>query len=266
MSDQWQNFLGNLGTWRGSFSGLGPDGQEQNSTPSILSLIADPAEERLVHFRLRRFADPACSGEPVSDLQQDYRSLGRQVVFFETGTFCKGSLQVAPGSNFGAEFGFIHGDRRHRLVQLHNDEGRFDKLVLIREFREGSDAREEPSLTPFALRGSWSGMASTISADWPEPDLAICQFNIDVSAGGALTMEENVSRATPAAEGSDVRVTWMADGGYHRTPEGVSHREPFRLEAGWLVGDDRLERLIRCYDRTGAWLSATQIIATRARA
>ena len=151
MADQWQNFLGNLGTWRGSFSGLGPDGQEQNSTPSILSLIADPAEERLVHFRLRRFADPACSGEPVSDLQHDYRSLGRQVVFFETGTFCKGSLQVAPGSSFGAEFGFIHGDRRHRLVQLHNEEGRLYKLVLIREFREVSDAREEPSLTPLRL-------------------------------------------------------------------------------------------------------------------
>ena len=143
---------------------------------------------------------------------------------------------MAPGSSFGAEFGFIHGDRRHRLVQLHNEEGRLDKLVLIREFREGSDAREEPSLTPSALSGSWSGTASTISAHWPEPDLATCQFNIDVSEGGALTMAESFSRATPAAEGPDVRVTWMADGGYHHTPEGLSHREPFRIEAGWLAG------------------------------
>ena len=264
MADQWQNFLGNLGTWRGSFTGLGPDGQEQDSTPSILSLTADPAEERLVQFRLRRFADSACTGEPISDLQQDYRSLGRQVVFFETGSFCKGSLQVAPGSSFGAEFGFIHGDRRHRLVQLHSAEGQFDKLVLIREFREGSEAREEPPLTPTALSGSWSGNVATISADWPEPEQATCTFEIDTNPSGALTIKDRFSRGTLAEIGSENQITWMADGGYHRTPRTVSHREAFRVEAGWLTGRDRLERLIRCYDRTGAWLSATQVMATRA--
>jgi hypothetical protein len=263
MADQWQNFLGNLGTWRGSFTGLGPDGAEQESTPSILSLEASASEERLVHFRLRRFADASRSGEPVSDLQQDYRSLGRQVVFFESGTFCKGSLQVAPGSSFGAEFGFIHGDRRHRLVQLHSADGQFDKLVLIREFREGSEAQEEPALRPAAINGAWSGTASTISADWPEPEQATCQFTIDTSAPDSLHIQEQFSRGTPPPAGPQDRLTWMADGGYHRTPQTVSHREAFRVEAGWLVGANRLERLIRCYDRTGAWLSATQIIATR---
>jgi hypothetical protein len=264
VADQWQNFLGNLGTWRGSFTGLGPDGQEQDSTPSILSLTSDPGEERLVHFRLRRFADQACSGEPLHDLQQDYRSLGRQVVFFDSGTFCKGSLQIAPGSSFGAEFGFIHADRRHRLVQLHNADGHFDKLVLIREFREGSAAVEEPMLTPAALSGSWCGTASTINADWPEPELDTCQVEIQTNSNGALNIRETFSQTGQTSAGDDSHMTWMADGGYHRTPFTVSHRESFCVEAGWLVGGTRLERLIRRYDRTGAWLSATQIIATRA--
>jgi hypothetical protein len=37
----------------------------------------------------------------------------------------------------------------------------------------------------------------------------------------------------------------------------VSHRHAFTVEAGWLTAPDRLERLIRRYDSSGAWLSAT---------
>lgn len=262
MASQWDNFLQNLGTWRGSFTSLDGSGQEQDSTPSILSLEASSAEERLVHFRLRRFADAACQGEPIHDLQQDYRSLGKQVVFFGTGTFCKGSLQVAPGSAFGAEFGFIHADRRHRLVQLHHDDGSFNRLVLIREFRDGTGATEEPPLSGNALQGHWSGELSTISADWPEPEHGSCSFEINGS-GSTLQIQDSFSRGTPPQSSAEDALTLMADGGYHLSPRSVSHRSAFRVEAGWLVGPHRLERLIRCYDRSGAWLSATQIIATR---
>lgn len=244
MASQWDNFLQNLGTWRGSFSSLSADGQVLSSTPSILSLEKGN-EERLVHFRLRRFADQTCEGEPIHDLQQDYRSLGRQVVFFETGTFCKGSLQVAPGSAFGAEFGFIHADRRHRLVQLHRNDGSFDKLVLIREFRSGTEAEDYPPLESSQLQDSWSGTAATISADWPEPDFEPCCFSLNLSADSAQ------------------QLTWMPDGGYHLTPREINHRHAFEVEAGWLTGPNRLERLIRRYDAKGAWQSATQIIASR---
>ena len=61
MVSQWENFLQNLGTWKGSFSTLGDHGQVLSATPSILSL-EQGNEERLVHFRLRRFADQACEG------------------------------------------------------------------------------------------------------------------------------------------------------------------------------------------------------------
>ena len=68
-------------------------------------------DDRLVRFALRRWpADlpvapgggPAeGAGEPSRAVEQDYRSLGRQVVFFDSGAFNKGSLQVAPNTTFG---------------------------------------------------------------------------------------------------------------------------------------------------------------------
>ena len=214
MSSQWDNFLRNLGEWRGSFDSLDGNGAVVESTPSILTL-EQGAEERLVHFRLRRFAGGDLNGEPSRDMQEDYRSLGRQVVFFESGTFCKGRLQVSPGTAFGAEFGFVHGDRRHRLVQLHHDDGRFANLVLIREFRAGSNANEWPPLDSSQLQGQWSGTAATITADWPEPDLEPCNFVMQLEAE------------------ADRQLTWMADGGYHLPPGGGPPQ--CLCGGGWLV-------------------------------
>ena len=265
MSSQWDNFLRNLGEWRGSFASLDATGAVVESTPSILTLERGE-EERLVHFRLRRFADGDLNGEPSRDMSEDYRNLGRQVVFFESGTFCKGRLQVAPGTPFGGEFGFIHGDRLHRLVQLHNDDGNFTNLVLIREFRAGSNAEERPALTLDQLQGSWSGSAATITADWPEPDHTTCRFEMSGTPQGSLRIQTSTGATSDSVEAGStepLQLTWMADGGYHLTPRHVDHRNAFAVEAGWLSAPDRLERLIRRYDASGAWTSATQIIATR---
>ncbi|QVL54186.1 MAG: DUF3598 family protein [Cyanobium sp. M30B3] len=235
MASQWQNFLRNQGEWQGSFTSLSPAGELLSQTPSLLSL--ESAEEgRLVRFRLRRYGPEGRDGPPSSDHQQEYRSLGRQVVFFDSGAFSKGSMQVAPGSAFGVETGFVSGDRRHRLVQLYDATGHADQLVLIREFRLGSDAVEQPPLHADLLLGPWRGEAATVTADWPEADRQTC----------ALTL-------TPA---DLTGLVLLADGGYSRRPAQVSHRQAFSVEAGWLLGADRLERLIRRYDSTGAWLSS----------
>ena len=37
MSSQWQNFLQNLGEWRGSFTGISPSGAVLKDTPSLQS-------------------------------------------------------------------------------------------------------------------------------------------------------------------------------------------------------------------------------------
>lgn len=258
MDDQWQNFLCNLGEWRGSFTSLSRRGEALESTPSILSL-EQGAEERLVHFRLRRFGPDGFDGEPQRDHRQDYRSLGRQVVFFSTGSFCKGTLQVAPGTAFGGEFGFVEGDRRHRLVQLHDDEGQLDGLVLIREVRTGSDAGERPPLSAEQLCGTWRGEAETINADWPVPDRSEATLVVAGSGSEGWRFERRIGAVVePASPGAE-QVLLLPDGGYHRTPLQVSHRSPFAVEAGWMPAHGRLECLVRRFDASGAWLSSTQL-------
>ncbi|MFM7732304.1 MAG: DUF3598 family protein [Cyanobium sp.] len=258
MASQWHNFLRNLGEWRGSFTSLDREGVVTGSTASILSLEdlagsgdAAPAgagagvEERLVRFRLRRFAD-GLDQPPSHTVEQDYRSLGRQVVFFDTGSFAKGSLQVAPATPFGAEFGFVAGDRRHRLVQLFDAAGNFDGLVLIREFRAGTDAAEQPPLTVEQISGEWRGQEASVTADWPEIETRDCQVRIEAPGAG---------------EG---RWLLLPDGGFSRSPEQVSHRAPFMVEAGWLRAPGRLELLRRRYDASGAWRSAHHLVLERA--
>jgi hypothetical protein len=241
---QWANFLNNRGEWRGSFTQLDAEGRELGSTPSILTLESDE-NDTLVHFRLRRFGDGE-QAPPTQDLRQEYRSLGRQVVFFASGAFNKGSLQVAPNTVFGGEFGFIHADRRHRLVQLYNEDGTFRQLVLIREFRAASGAVERPSARADQLLGSWIGREATISADWPEPDHADCQLELGTAELEGLRL--------------------LPDGGFCRLPERVSHREAFVLEGGWLPEAGRMERLIRRYDAGGAWVSASHQVLSRREA
>ena len=247
MASQWQNFLLNLGAWQGSFTGISPTGAVLKDTPSLLTLEAGDRSGdgaiTMVRFGLQRFEGGDRGAAPSSDLSQEYRSLGRQVVFFDTGTFCKGSLQLAPGTVFGGEFGFVHGDRRHRLVLLYGEAGSADQLVLIREFRVGTGAQECPPLTADQVQGPWQGTAATIAADWSEPDRAEAQVDFTAAELAALQ--------------------WLPDGGYCRWPQQVSHREAFTVEAGWLTGPDRLERLIRRYDGSGAWLSATHQVLGR---
>ena len=260
MGSQWDNFLQNLGTWEGSFTSVDAQGTLLESTPSVLSLEKG-AEERLVHFGLRRYGN-GLEAPPTREISQEYRSLGKQVVFFDSGSFCKGSLQVAPGSAFGAEFGFVAGDRRHRLVQLHSSEGAFESLVLIREVRAGSGAQERPTLEADQLIGSWSGEAATISADWPEPDRSPCRMAIQRDGNGTLAIATRIGAVEETSGRGGERLLLLPDSGYCLAPLQVSHRQAFTVEAGWLPSPGRLERLIRRYDASGAWVCATWISAT----
>jgi len=259
MGSQWENFLQNLGEWHGSFASLDASGTIVDSTPSILSLELEEGQP-LVHFKLRRFGN-GLESAPTREISQDYRSLGKQVVFFESGTFCKGSLQLAPGTVFGAEFGFVAGDRRHRLVQLHSLDGAFESLVLIREFRAGSGASERPPLEADHLLGHWTGQAATISADWPEADLAPCVLDIHRGGDGSLSLATRIGAMEETSAGNPDHLMLLPDSGYCLVPPQVSHREAFRVEAGWLPSPGRMERLVRHYDSSGAWISATWISA-----
>ena len=104
MENNWESFLKNLGEWQGSFTSISLLGELLNSTPSILNLEGFE-NNQLVRFRLRRFGSSGYSEPPLSDYSQEYRSLGRQVIFFATGAFSKGSLQLGSVLKFNSKTG-----------------------------------------------------------------------------------------------------------------------------------------------------------------
>jgi Domain of unknown function (DUF3598) len=273
MNSNWENFLKNLGEWVGSFTQISIDGAILDSTPSILTLEGLEANQ-LVQFRLRRFATNI-SEQPISDRSQDYRSLGKQAVFFDTGAFSKGSLQVAPFAEFGAEYGFVAEDRRSRLVQLFDKQGCFSSLTLIREIRSGTDALLRPDLTVHQLVGKWEGMATTVYPDWTAPTTAAVSLEIKVVDGSLeqqLSFGGRTIASTARIDGNRLhfeagiaprRVLLLPDGVSSNVPLQISHRQPFFVEAGWLLSDNQRQRLIRSYNDKGEWISSTQVIEHR---
>ena len=99
-----------------------------------------------------------------------------------------------------------------------------------------------PAASANQLLGTWEGKAGTISANWLEPDSSDCRLKL-----GLLELEG---------------LRLLTDG-FCRLPEQVSHREAFIGEGGWLPAPGRMERLIRRYDTSDAWLSASHEVLTR---
>lgn len=271
--NNWQNFLQNLGEWRGSFTRLSADGEIQGSTPSILTLEGFE-NNQLVRFRLRRYDNPDYQDPPTQDYSQDYRSLGRQAIFFDTGAFSKGPWQLAPFTEFGAEFGFVAGDRRFRFVQLYDKNLQLNSLTLIREFRQGSAAVERPPLTVDQLVGTWRGEAVTAYPDWREPvpsesECVIRQDGdrLDITAAWddhRLTSQGHIAgNQIQFTDGLPRSVLLLPDGGFSHAPVQLQLRQAFFVEVGWLTGDNERQRLIRHYDEKGAWASSTFITDRR---
>ena len=273
MENNWGNFLKNLGESVGSFTQVSTDGELLTSTPSILKLEG-LEDNQLVRFRVRRFATDI-SEQPTVDNVQEYRSLGKQAVFFDTGAFSKGSLQVAPFAEFGAEYGFVSGDRRSRLVQLFGKQGSFDSLTLIREIRSGTDAIMRPDLTVAQLVGKWTGTAHTVYPEWQAPETTTVSLEISETNGSLqqrLAFGSRSIDSTARIDGNRLhfetgatprRVLLLPDGMSSNTPLQISHREPFFVEAGWLLSDRERQRLIRSYNEKGEWISSTHVIEHR---
>jgi hypothetical protein len=179
-------------------------------------------------------------------------------------------------------------------VQLFGEDGGFASLVLIREFRDGSGAAERPPLSLDQLAGRWRGQAATIEADWPEPTLTDATITVEQPDACSLRLESRLGAestvvvARLAADsagpcysaaglgGEDSggdgpgdetrqpgRMLLLPDGGLSLAPLRISHRQAFRVEAGWLESPGRWQRLIRRYGTRGEWLSATLVTAQR---
>ena len=272
MENNWANFLKNLGEWKGSFTSVSLEGELLDSTPSILNLEG-LENNQLVRFRLRRFGPGGYSEQPISDYTQEYRSIGRQNIFFETGAFSKGSLQLAPFSEFGAEYGFVAENRRLRFVQVYDRQGNLRDLILIREFRSGNDARERPPLEISQLLGNWQGTACTAYSDWSPSETYTTSLEIKEIGNGILQQQQHFGETTITSkariegkkllfeEGNIPRqILLLPDGTSSNTPLQLKLRQSFFVEVGWLVEDNKRQRLIRSYDEKGQWISATHVI------
>lgn len=270
--NNWENFLKNLGEWQGSFTKISPDGEILDSTLSIINLEG-LENNKLVKFRLRRFGGNSYEETPTQDYAQEYRSVGKQMIFFETGTFSKGSLQLAPFSDFGSEFGFIKGDRRLRCVLLYDRQNEVSNVTLIREFRQGSNAEEQPPLTIDQLLGKWQGTAYTAYPDFRPIDKFDTSLEVNKVDNNQiekkLTFSGTTLSSTAKIEGNKLifntgestrKILLLPDGTSTNAPSKLELRKPFFLEVGWLVNEKERQRLIRNYDATGAWMGSTLVI------
>jgi hypothetical protein len=271
MLTQWECLLKNLGEWQGSFTRLSPQGEQLEDTPTVVSL-----EGLNDNQTIRQIVRRLSPHKPVDDLVLEYSSLGRNVLFFENGTFSQGSIQWAPFSDFGAELGLIEGNYRLRLVQSYDKNSQLSGLTLIREKLTGTDAPERPPLTLEQLLGEWQGEAVTIYPDWRSPDSYPTHLKIEREETNRLVQQltfgtgasARTITSTAKINGSilhfdqgalPIQVLLLPDGASSNCPLFVKPGQLFVLELGWLSQPDQRQRIVRTYSAKGEWVSLTLV-------
>jgi len=268
MKSQWESLLENLGVWEGSFTRISPKGEIFEILEDIPSVVSFEGLDNNQTMRqiVRR--------QGQEDLVLEYSSLSRGILFFENGAFSYGSLQLAPFSEFAAELGLIHENRRLRLVQLFDKENNLEKLTLIREHLTGTKATEHPPLTVEALLGEWIGEAVTIYPDWRSPDIYKTKMQLHLDDVGKLvqntTFNNRTITSTATVKGSiisfdqnpqnQIQVLLLPDGASATFPLKAQLRQPLFLEVGWLIEPNLRQRMIRTYSDKGEWISLTLVV------
>jgi len=274
MRSQWECLLQNLGEWHGSFTRFSSQGELLEDTPTIVSLEGLKDNQTIRQSVCRFLPNP--SGVEGQDKVWEYSSLGKDVLFFDNGAFSQGSIQVTPGSEFGAELGLIDGERRLRLVQEFDQTGCLDKLTLIRERRAGATTVERPPLGVDDLLGEWQGEAVKLYADGCSPDIYPTKLRFDKNSSDQLTQqiaihqgpETHNIKSTARTEGSSLyfdggprpsQVLLLPDGASATFPQRVKEVGRLFLEVGWLLQPDLRQRLIRSYNDQGEWIALTLV-------
>lgn len=272
MNSQWDYFLKNLGEWHGSFTRMSPQGEQIAETPTLVTLEG-LNNNKNVH-QVVRYLPP---NEPSRDVVVDYDSLNRSIIFFPNGAFSQGSMQLAPYSTFGGEFGLIDNDfgdasRRLRMVVLFNSSAKLDKIVLIREKLLDSNIPERPILNVDDLIGEWSGEATTMYADLRNPTTFSTYLRIkkqdEYNIEQTLSFGEQQINSFARVEGSRLifeknnlpsQVLLLPDGASCTCPIEAKSGHNFILEIGWLLKPKIRQRIIRSYDKKGGWVSCTLV-------
>lgn len=275
MTSQWERLLKNLGEWQGSFTRCSPQGKVVEDIPTVVSLKGLNNNQTIRQI-IRQ-------GEEEKVLE--YATLARSVLFFENGAFSQGSIQLGPFTEFGAELGLIHENRRLRLVQLFDKNGQLDQITLIREHLAGTEVTENPPLQIDDLLGEWQGEAITIYPDWrsrsvsegDSPDTYSTNLKLQLDSVGRLIQNlnfgERIITSTGTIQGSTIlfdqnpqnkeQVLLLPNGASATSPLQVQLRQPLFLEVGWLIQPNLRQRMVRSYNDKGEWTSLTLVIETR---
>ncbi|WP_066380595.1 MULTISPECIES: DUF3598 family protein [unclassified Anabaena] len=270
MTSQWQYLLKNLGEWRGSFTRFSPQGELLEDINSVVSLEG-LNNNQTIHQVVRR--------QGQADLVLEYSSLSRNTLFFPNGAFSQGSIQLAPFTEFGAELGLIHENRRLRLVQLFDKNGQIDKLTLIREHLAGTEPVENPPLQIDDLLGEWQGEATTIYPDWSSPETISTNLKIQLNNSQQLTQTINYPGCTITSTASingsriifdqnpqkQIQVLLLPNGASATFTLKVQLRQAFILEMGWLIQPNLRQRILRSYNDKGEWVSLTLVTEQRVK-
>ena len=272
MLSQWDSFLKNLGEWHGSFTRFSPQGKQVTDTPTLVTLKG-LNDNKNVH-QVVRYLPP---DEPSRDVVVDYDSLNRTIIFFPNGAFSQGSMQLAPYSTFGGEFGLIDNDfgdgsRRLRMVELYNSSNQLERIVLIREKLPHSNILERPPLTVSNLLGEWQGEAMTMYADLSNPTTFSSYLQIKQLDGKHLEQKlafgDRTLSSVAQIEGSrlifadselSTQVLLLPDGASCNCPIEAKLGHNFVLEMGWLLQPHIRQRIIRTYNTKGNWVSCTLV-------
>ena len=122
---EWEHLQRNVGEWRGWFDSLDRTLQRTKRQPSLLTLEPAPSGVPL-NLTLLLWPEGSGSssphqpptGEPEKRIVQCFTRLDPDMGVFGTGSFSRGTLHRSTWTKLYAEFGFLHEQRRHRLVLL----------------------------------------------------------------------------------------------------------------------------------------------------
>ena len=273
MINQWNCFLKNLGTWKGSFTHLSTEGKEIKDTPTVVTFEATP-DNQAVHQEVHYFP----KDQPPSDLKVDYtpNSLSQDLIFFDNGSFCRGNTRWYGYGNFVSELGLIECDRRLRTVNIYNNSINLNRIVLIREKSPDSTTPERPQLKVADLLGEWQGKAVTIYPDSSEPKISTTHLIItqkdhnyieqQLSFGNSkITSTARVDGSRLLFENSElpIQILLLPDGCSCNCPLKIKSGHSFVLELGWLLQANKRQRIMRNFDRQGTWIGSTFVTETK---
>ncbi|WP_035993013.1 DUF3598 family protein [Leptolyngbya sp. KIOST-1] len=266
-SSQWARLLKNQGTWVGSFTQLSPTGTVLQDIPSEVALVPLSAGNTM-----RQTIRKSPPQQPPSETVLEYSSLGRGVLFCETGAFSQGSIQRSPVSDFGAELGLIHGFERLRLALVFPKVPTLGHLTLIRESRQGHEPTDRPALSIDQLVGTWVGTAETVFPDLQPPQTMATRLEVwqagsavgqRLSFGNSPVLQSQgqvVDSTLRFDQGRQpVTVLLLPGGASASFPTEIVPGQPLFLEVGWLINPTLRQRLIRTYNAQGTWEGLTLV-------